>query len=229
MGSGASSAAKAGISSTSAKELHEAFKSMSPEELARFSTLVDEASKEADSKPTPPTFEKPPMAVPGISKEFEEPSRRSLVSTSLPAGRPRSADGKKAASAPATTAKQEEAKANPAKAENDSKASDKDNEKPDAVKSTEDKEVKADTPKVEGDAKLKDKASDKASDNPNADKASEDKGEAVEKESKDDKIEVDAKTEEKDANTDSKIAVKAEKVEEESSTLAEHTEAVTEK
>merc|ERR1711870_125380 len=98
------SAAQTGIANSSAEELQEAFKSMSSEDRARFANLVDEASKEAENKPKPPTFEKPPMAVPGISKEWDEPSTRAPVSIAPPVGRPRSADLKKSTSVPVACA-----------------------------------------------------------------------------------------------------------------------------
>lgn len=96
MGSGASSASplRAAIAETSEEDLKAALNAMKPEDLARFSNMVDEAGKAAEAAPKAPTFEKAPMEVPGISREEELP-KRSIVSIAPPAGRPRSAEMKK--------------------------------------------------------------------------------------------------------------------------------------
>jgi len=92
MGSGASSvsALRAGIAATSEEDLKSAFNALSPDELARLSNLV----QEVEETPKLPTFEKPPMVVPGISKEEALP-KRPVAAIDPPAGRPRSAEMRK--------------------------------------------------------------------------------------------------------------------------------------
>lgn len=92
MGSGASSASalRAGIAATSEEDLKSAFNALSPDELARLNNLV----QEVEETPKLPTFEKPPMEVPGISKEEALP-KRAVAAIEPPAGRPRSAEMKK--------------------------------------------------------------------------------------------------------------------------------------
>lgn len=96
MGSGASSAA---VGATSQDDLKSVLETMSPEERARLTNLLQEVEQTAESGTDckaeeiakAPTFEKAPMVVPGISKEEALP-KRGLVSIAPPAGRPRSAE-----------------------------------------------------------------------------------------------------------------------------------------